>query len=202
MADLFYMAMIMDYEIEIPFGAFDSELMRQEIFIPKGFEATIEGDKIILIRIESEDERIRKELIKYLKEGVEGYMPAGDRSDYQRWLAWLEKQGEHKPKKVSIWKHWKDGIAGGSEQEQIFLIKIGNIYSISSCLGCECDYIELSELDKLMREEGKSKWTEEDEKMLKEIISDVKFEGYNNDMQAKSYEKVEWLKELKQRMEK
>lgn len=41
---------------------------------------------------ESEDEKIRKELIKYLKEGVEGYIPAGDRSDYQRWLTWLEKQ--------------------------------------------------------------------------------------------------------------
>jgi len=43
-----------------------------------------------------EDERIRKELIKYLKEGVEGYIPAGDRSDYQRWLAWVEKQSEQK----------------------------------------------------------------------------------------------------------
>ena len=63
-------------------------------------------------------------------------------------LSWLEKQAD-KPKKVSIWKHWKDGIAGGAEGEQIFLIKIGRIYIISSCLGCECDYIELSELDKL-----------------------------------------------------
>lgn len=62
--------------------------------------------------------------------------------------AWLEKQGKQ-PKKVSIWKHWKDGIAGGAEGEQIFLIKIGRIYSISSCLGCECDYIELSELEEL-----------------------------------------------------
>lgn len=41
---------------------------------------------------ESEDERIRKELIKHLKEGAEGYEPTGDSSDYQRWLAWLEKQ--------------------------------------------------------------------------------------------------------------
>lgn len=45
---------------------------------------------------ESEDEKIKKELIKHLKEGVEGYMPAGDSSDYQRWLAWLEKQCEQK----------------------------------------------------------------------------------------------------------
>ena len=43
---------------------------------------------------ESEDEQIRKELTKHLKEGVEGYMPAGDSSDYRRWLDWLEKQGK------------------------------------------------------------------------------------------------------------
>ena len=42
----------------------------------------------------SEDEQIRKELTKHLKEGVEGYMPAGDSSDYRRWLDWLEKQGK------------------------------------------------------------------------------------------------------------
>ena len=27
----------MNYEKEIPFGAFDSELMRQEVYIPEGF---------------------------------------------------------------------------------------------------------------------------------------------------------------------
>ena len=100
---------------------------------------------------ENDDERIRKELLESFK-----YQQRESRTD-KEWLngiklsevvAWLEKQGK-KPKKVSIWKHWKDGIAGGSEGEQIFLIKIGRIYSISSCLGCECDYIELSELEKL-----------------------------------------------------
>ena len=46
---------------------------------------------------ESEDEKVREELIKHLKEGAEGYEPAGGSSDYQRWLAWLEDQGMHKP---------------------------------------------------------------------------------------------------------
>ena len=41
---------------------------------------------------ESEDEKVREELIKHLKEGAEGYEPAGDSSDYQRWLAWVENQ--------------------------------------------------------------------------------------------------------------
>ena len=103
---------------------------------------------------ESEDERIRKEIINYFTEGREFLSLCS--FDREHILAWLKKQGKQ-PKKVSIWKHWKDGIAGGSEDEQIFLIKIGRIYSISSCLGCECDYIELSELDKLMREEKQDK---------------------------------------------
>ena len=48
-----------------------------------------------------EDDRIREELIKHLKDGVEGYMPAGDSEDYARWLAWLEKQGKEKSWKPS-----------------------------------------------------------------------------------------------------
>jgi len=93
---------------------------------------------------ESEDERIMKELISFL----EGFC-ANKNKD--RWIAWLEKQGQE-PKKVSIWKHWKDGIAGNGEGEQIYLIKYGNTYHLSSCLSFECDYIELSELDNLMSE--------------------------------------------------
>ena len=46
---------------------------------------------------ENEDENIRKELIKHLQEGAEGYEPAGGSEDYKRWLSWLEKQGEQKP---------------------------------------------------------------------------------------------------------
>ena len=98
---------------------------------------------------ESEDERIRKKLIKYFQDLKGGWFGNISHDDI---LVWLEKQGKQ-PKRVSVWKHWKDGIAGNAEGKQIYLIKIGNIYSISSCLGCECDYIELSELDKLQRME-------------------------------------------------
>ena len=82
----------MDYEKEIPFGAFDSELMHQEIFIPEGFEATIEGDKIILTRIESEDEKIRKELIFYLGDMPEDTELRNGVTNRDV-LVWLEKQG-------------------------------------------------------------------------------------------------------------
>lgn len=134
----------MDNEKEIPFGAFDSELMHEEISIPEGFEATIEGNKIILKKIEPEDERIRKYLIRY----IDNTMKSSELKS--KLLAWLEKQDT--PNQTSIWKHWKDGIAGNGEGKPIYLIKYGRIYSLSSYLCFECDYIELSELDKLMLE--------------------------------------------------
>lgn len=142
----------MDYEKEIPFGAFDSELMHQEISIPEGFTATIEGNKIILAKTESEDEKMLREIKRYIKE--QGNKPTGlpnGTAAVADMLAWLEKQGQE-PKKVSIWKHWKNGIAGNGEGEQIYLIKYGNTYHLSSCLSFECDYIELSELDNFMLE--------------------------------------------------
>ena len=42
------------------------------------------------------------------------------------------------------------------------MVKNGNTYSLNSCLGYECDYIELSELDKLMLE---NTWKPSDEQM-------------------------------------
>ena len=92
---------------------------------------------------ESEDEKIRKELLDFFK--------SREYNCSKRFIAWLEKQGE-KPNKVSIWKHWDNGIAGNSDGVLTYLTKRGTTYSLSSCLSFECDYIELSELDKLMVE--------------------------------------------------
>lgn len=100
---------------------------------------------------ESEDERIRNGLIKAVSGILKGNTLYGTDVTREEALAWLEKQ-EQEPKKVSIWKHWKNGIAGNGEGRQVYLIKTGNTYDLSSCLGFECDYIELSELDDLMLE--------------------------------------------------
>ncbi len=99
---------------------------------------------------EPEDEQIRKELIDYLKERKSGESYGQYVLRYDRWINWIEKQGQSK--KISIWKHWKNGIAGNGDGKLIFLIKSGPTYSLSSCLSFECDYIELSELDSLMLE--------------------------------------------------
>lgn len=116
-------------------------------------------------------------------------------------LDWLEKQIDNDSSKMPIWKHWKDGIAGGSEGEQIFLIKNGLHYSISSCLGYECDYIELSELDKLLLQEKqgqKSTWSEEDDSMFQSCIGAVATNDYYKGEEKEQI--YDWLKSLKQRI--
>ena len=84
-------------KIEIPFGAFDSELIHQEINIPNGFKAVIEGNKIILKRAESEDERIRKALIEMVHDTTGDELWVDYNVHKEEALDWLEKQGERKP---------------------------------------------------------------------------------------------------------
>ena len=87
----------MDYErkykeaIEIPFGAKDSELQEWVFTIPEGMEAEIKDGKVIIKRAESEDERIRKELVAVLEDLI---LPDDQR---RRFLAYLEKQKERGP---------------------------------------------------------------------------------------------------------
>lgn len=136
---------------------------------------------------ESEDKRIRNAIynaLKYLEtEFCWDFIDEVDILDVYAWLEkqdCLEKQRQEDLKKVSIWKHWKDGICGNGEGKQTYLIKMGNTYSLSSCLGFECDYIELSDLDNLMIEkQGKQKqsvWSEED-KQSKNWILEYLYDG-------------------------
>lgn len=79
-------------EIEIPLGANDSELCHFEYTIPEGMEATIVDNKIVIKKKDSEDEKIRKEIIEFFKNYSEhGTWKAI--SNVTRWIAWLEKQG-------------------------------------------------------------------------------------------------------------
>lgn len=93
-------------EIEIPFGAKDSELCGWEYTIPEGMEATIVDDKIVVKKKESEDEKIRKWLIRTLKAlnslGVE---VDGAYEMMLPTIAWLEKQVEQKSTKKIVPKH-------------------------------------------------------------------------------------------------
>lgn len=72
--------------------------MNKEIEIPEGYEARIEGDKIIIEKKESEDERIRKWLIEMVEE-IRKANPnnAEHNGDCSEAIAYLERQKEQQP---------------------------------------------------------------------------------------------------------
>ena len=92
-------------KIEIPFGANDSELCECEYTIPSGCVAEIKDGKVIIRKVESEDEKIRKVLIDYFLRYKEqedcGVKTFYGISTYNI-LAYLEKKGEQKPPKYSL----------------------------------------------------------------------------------------------------
>lgn len=85
-----------DNKIEIPFGAKDSELQEETYFIPKGFHAKIDDDKVVIKKGEKpaawseEDERIKKLLIHLIKTVYDNtnYLTY---AAYKGLIAWLEK---------------------------------------------------------------------------------------------------------------
>ena len=131
------------------------------------------------LKEEPEDERIRKELIRVFsnREKYRIAQPFGDITVSEA-LTWLKKQGKKEPKETFVWKHWKDGIAGNASGEPIYLIKNGYTYSLSSCLGCECDYILLSDLDKLRQGELKP-ISFDDSAMIDSYLNDYCCKIYN-----------------------
>ena len=81
----------MDYKenfIEIPFGARDSETLGWEYTIPDDMEATIQDGKIIVKKKESEDEKIRKDVLAFIRREGQHI----DKYKWHKWIAWLEKQ--------------------------------------------------------------------------------------------------------------
>lgn len=81
-------------EIEIPFGAKDSELIEATYHIPYGMEAIIESDKVIIRKKESADERIREELISLVLKVMGREKDNLNDEKYDKMLDWLDKQGE------------------------------------------------------------------------------------------------------------
>lgn len=72
--------------------------MTKEIEIPKGYEAKIEGNKVIIKQKESENERIRKALIDFFqKKAKKGFEWVEYGIPNNAVLAYLQKQKEQKP---------------------------------------------------------------------------------------------------------
>ena len=142
---------------------------------------------------ESEDERVRKELLKHLKEGADGYEPAGNSEDYKRWLGWLEKRGETFTKQ-DVDDAYLKGICDaehelekqGEQKKSVVVIpkfRVGDVirpkgstaeYTIESISG-ECYHgkgwgLHISCDDDYELVKQKPAWSEEDEKTIDEAV--------------------------------
>ena len=165
---------------------------------------------------ESEDERISKEIIKYLEQTV----PHHHRDEVlksKEWIAWLEKQGEHnKNHKTMIVKfickkdwhgigdYYYGKIYNGypCEKEQ----KGYDIYD-DNHVPTFCDEDFINEYFNIVTEEKQDEpksdeWSEEDEKMCQETIDwfEKKCFPYALESENPARESIKWLKSLKQRI--
>lgn len=108
---------------------------------------------------EDEDERIRKEIIDFLELPHPQFV---GKRDHEKWIAWLEKQGEQKP----VW----------SEEDKRYLNIVSSVIRSPSVQGIY-DYHKVNPTDvsgwlKSLKDrvQPKQEWSEEDERMLNDII--------------------------------
>ena len=110
--------------------------MNKEIEIPEGYEARIEGNKVIIVQKESEDERIKRDIIKALRYGLaceESVLMPGATTTLKEAIAYLEKQKDNKfaPRVLPCSAAWfEDGEEKQKEQPMELLEPDKNVEKI------------------------------------------------------------------------
>lgn len=134
---------------------------------------------------ESEDERIRKELIGYLTHRAEVTGFIDEDKDCKRWIAYLEKQKEQKPifKKGDkvIWDDEEFNILDVNETE----------YNVG---GYRVPFSRQNELHPIWQKSAE--WSEEEKKHLYNAIEAVKY-VYDISEGTSGFKCVEFLKSLR-----
>ena len=133
---------------------------------------------------ESEDERIRKEIISAIKEDWPGHTD---------WIAWIEKQ-EQKPTELAKGEDYGiDGLYAAIDILQQTLGKVDGYQSDDGILEHKC---AISAVKKLY-EQKPAAWSEEDEEMIRSIFLGI--EAYSPSIiYGNGKEKVlNWLKSLR-----
>lgn len=196
-------------ENEIPFGAFDSELQGFEYTIPDGYTAEIRDGKIIVKKEESEDDRIRKEIIQFLQLPHPQFVC---KRNHEEWISWLEKQGE--PIKLS--EEERNRFAKGvlSECAMSFInyldsnkrkgkmcVSNGECEDVGNAFhNCMWDRLHRYYCKYIDKSEHKPTWSEDDERIFDKLIKyfDV---GSHYSFEREDYDEIhDWLKSLKNRI--
>ena len=141
---------------------------------------------------ESEDERIRKEMIKVIRKEAKEFPSSIIAENASSWIAWLEKQGEQKLLIEKLPEEMKT---------------IGE--SLGFTTQEESDKYNQMVSDLIMSDgnkgEQKSAWSEEDDRILNGLISSLARIGANTRTDSTSINytfprEINWLKSLKQRI--
>ena len=188
--------------IEIPFGAKDSELNKFEYTIPEGYEARIDGNKVIIEQKVGKDEMIRQSLVEYFRKFNPKNMWDGTFS-FGDVLSYLERQKD-KVVKFDHDREQKPAKEDGPFDEDKFLE--GELAAFLQNYDKEYDddaaisdvAIHFYELGKKMKQKP-AEWSEEDEKMLFFLneFMDNKGKDYFTTL---VYPKIKiWLKSLHER---
>ena len=145
---------------------------------------------------ESEDERIGKELIGFIKHRITmGSITPEEREHSSSWIAWLEKQGEQKP--ADLPKGEDYGIDGLWHAQRILESTLGKVDGYQSDDGILQHECAISAVKKLY--EQKPAWSEEDEEMYKKVETAI--DSYYAPFSREGEEMSEWFKNLKNRVQ-
>lgn len=158
--------------------------MTKEIEIPEGYEARIEGNKVVLEPKESEeDELMLKRCIADLGYLTEYEPQYKERYDAQ--IAWLKSLSERfnlQPK-----NEW-----GEEDEEMLEDIKFNFVYNKEKMTDALiAQYNRFFDKIKSLKPQPRQEWSDEDEKMLRTIISDGS-RGVELDSKQ-----ISWLKSLR-----
>lgn len=137
---------------------------------------------------ESEDEMIRKALIKLVKKAGEGYENVIDGVSIENAISWLEKQWEQKP------AEWSD--TDYVMQRAALEILIASPKTVAFTILKESVIVWFKSLKN--RLQPKLKWSDEDEEMIDSIIGNIKYlYSIGSCDNATVDKKVNWLKSLR-----
>ena len=139
---------------------------------------------------ETEDEKIRKDLITFLDEiwhlGKNANFDKWDKSDCSKWIAWLEKQGEQKPQGKSALEPIKEeNVDNANKVESTFKVGDWIVYNDAVWKVCNISLQNYYELMKINNEvntrlikdvdENAHLWTINDAKPGDIIYAESKF---------------------------
>ena len=178
-------------------------LIMEDITIPKGYDAKIEGDKVVFVKKESEDEKIRKELIDILKKSYEfGGFTLNNKKDLDRYLSYFEEQ-KYKEKYDRMAPIYEDEESFESALDKAW--KFYNDSGSSTVDGCEDNAFELAFAKgfregflckESQKEQKPAEWSEKDRHAIGNCEYAIK-ETFKDEQNPYRVGTLDWLKSLR-----